>query len=166
MIEQDLETKLVAGIAALGIVGLEVRGMWNPVAAGLVKGEETDASAPAAAVVRVSPRSYDDVSFPTATFACSVALAVRCDLDPTGSTMATAAGSLGGYLARLHRAVARGANTELDVTGLEVAAFHLTGGAGPDFDRASATWSVTYSFTVVGVVTDADVQPATNQEES
>ena len=55
MIEQELETKIVTAIQALGVAGLEVRGLWNPVAAGLVKGEEADASIPADAIVRVSP---------------------------------------------------------------------------------------------------------------
>lgn len=164
MIEQKLETKLVAAIAALGVEGLDVRGMWNPVAAGLVKGAETDASVPAAAVVRVSPRAYDAVSFPTAGFACSVALVVRTDLDPTGGIMVTAAASLSGLLARLHRTVAHGEDCGLDVTGLNVAAFHLTGGSGPDFNREAATWAVNYNFTVVGVVSDATLQPTTQEE--
>ena len=165
MIEQELESKIVAAIAALGVEGLDVRGMWNPVAAGLVKGDEAEASIPAAAVVRVSPRAYDAVSFPTAEFACSVALVVRTDLDPTGGIVATAAGSLSGLLARLHRTVAHGEDCGLDVTGLDVAAFHLTGGTGPDFDRTAATWAVNYSFTVVGVVTDADLQPNNQEDE-
>ena len=165
MIEQELETKLVAAIVALGVEGLDVRGLWNPVASGLVKGSETDASVPAAAVVRVSPIAYDEVSFPSASFACSVSLAVRTDMDPTGGLLATAAGSISGLLARLHRTVAHGEYCGLDVTGLDVAAFHLTGGSGPDFDRTAATWAVNYSFTVFGVVTDADLQPNNQEDE-
>ena len=164
MSELDLEKRIVAAVAALGVSGLEVHGLWNPVDAGLVKGEETDASVPAAAVVRVSPRAYDNVTFPTATFDCSVAIVVRTDLDPTGSLLATVANAVSGLLARLHRTVAHGRNSSLDVAGLEVAAFHLTGGDGPEFDRASATWAVTYSFTVVGVVSDATLQPTTQEE--
>lgn len=164
MIEQDLESRIVAVVKALGVSGLEVRGLWNPVAAGLVKGEETDASVPAAAVVRVSPRAYDAVSFPTATFDCAISLVVRTDLDPGGTLMALAAASLCGLLARLHRTVAHGQDCGLDVAGLDVAAFHLTGGTGPLFDRAAATWTVTYNFTVVGVVSDATLQPTTQEE--
>ena len=164
MIELDLEKRIVAAVAALGVSGLEVRGLWNPVAAGLVKGEETDASVPAAAAVRVSPRAYNAVTFPEVTFDCVIAIVVRTDLDPTGSIVAAVAEAVSGLLARLHRTVAHGRNSSLDVAGFEVAAFHSVGGVGPDFDRTSATWSVNYNFTVVGVVSDADLQPTTQEE--
>ena len=165
MIEKDLESRIVAAIEALGVSGLEVRGLWKPVVVGLVKGEETESAIPAAAVVRVSPRAYDAVTFPTAAFDCSVAIAVRTDLDPTGAILAAASDAVSAMLARLHRTVAHGRFSGLDVPGLEVAAFHLTGGDGPTFDRTAATWAVNYNFTVVGVVSDADLQP-TIQEES
>lgn len=164
MIEQELESKIVAAIEALGVNGLDVRGLWNPVAAGLVKGSEDDSSVPAAAVVRVSPRAYDAVTFPTATFDGTVSLVVRTDLDPTGTVLALASDEISALLARLHRTVAHGDDQGLDVDGLDVAAFHLVGGTGPAFDQTAATWSVIYNFTVVGVVSDATLQTTTQQE--
>ncbi|MBO7687681.1 MAG: hypothetical protein J6V72_14920 [Kiritimatiellae bacterium] len=166
MIEQKLESAIVAAVEALGVSGMDVSGLWNPVSAGFVKGEEANSSAAAGAVVRVAPRAYDAVTFPTATFDCTVSLVVRTDLDPDGAILASAADKISAFLARLHRTVAHGEDQGLDVDGLDVAAFHLTGGSGPVFDEAVATWAVTYNFTVVGVVSDATLQTTEQQEES
>jgi hypothetical protein len=101
MVEKGLETKIVAALEALDVSGLVVRGLWNPVAPGDVKGlEGTDN--PVAAVLHVSPRSYGDYGVPTVTCECAVVLTARVDLDPTGEILSSAAEAISARLAAWH----------------------------------------------------------------
>ena len=164
MIEQELEGKIVAAIAALGVVGLEVRGLWNPVSAGLVKGDEADASVPAAAIVRVGPRSFGSYTIPTVSLDCSVALVVRTDLDPTGEILAGAADAISEKIAAWHADVCESDDAGLAFDGFVPGGFSASGGSGPDFDRSAATWAVTWSFTIAGTLVPIE-EPSVPIEE-
>lgn len=164
MIEQSLESNIVAAIEALGVNGLDVRGLWNPVAEGLVKGSENDSSSPAAAAVRVSPRSYSNYTIPTVTFDCAISLVVRTDLDPTGAILAAAADAIAGKLAAWHADVCESNDAGLACAGFQPAGFAVSGGTGPDFDRDAATWAVNYAFTIDGSLVPE--QEETSQEET
>ena len=152
MIEQELETKIVTAIQALGVAGLEVRGLWNPVAAGLVKGEEADASIPADAIVRVSPRGYGSYTIPNVTFDCAIALVVRTDLDSTGSILAAAVDAISTKLAAWHETVCEDNAAGLAFDGFMPGGFSVPVGSGPEFDRPSATWVVTFPFSIEGTL--------------
>ena len=163
MIEQELESKIVAAVAALDVAGLDVRGLWNPVPNGLVKGAETDSSSPAAAIVRVSPRSYGAYTIPTVTFDCMISLVVRTDLDPTGETIAAAASAISAKLAAWHDDVCESNDAGLAFDGFMPSAFAVPGGAGPSYDDKSATWGVDYSFTIDGTLVPITETSQANQ---
>lgn len=151
MVEQELESKIVAALEALEVSGLVVRGLWNPVAPGEVKGQE-GSDIPAAAVVRVSPRSYGDYGVPTVTCECAVVLAVRVDLDPTGAILSSAAEAISDRLAAWHDNVCVADGDGLSFEGFMAAAFTAPGGSGPTFDETKGAWAVTFNFTVSGTL--------------
>lgn len=153
MVEQELESKIVDALEALEVPGLVVRGLWNPVADGEVKGQE-GSDIPVAAVVRVSPRSYGDYGVPTVTCECAVALAARVDLDPTGAILSSAAEAISDRLAAWHDNVCVADGDGLSFEGFMAAGFMVTGGSGPTFDEAAGAWAVTFNFTVSGTLVD------------
>lgn len=153
MVERELESKIVAALEALNVTGLEVRGLWNPVASGSVKGME-DSGAPAAAVVRVSPRAYGNYTIPTVTFDCAVALAALVDLDPTGAILAAAAEAISAKLAAWHADVCNANDAGLAFEGFAPGGFAVGGGSGPEFDETAGAWAVTFNFTVAGTLED------------
>lgn len=151
MIEKDLEAKIIAALEALEVSGLVVRGLWNPVAPGDVKGLERS-DVPVAAVVRVSPRAYGDYGVPTVTCECAVVLAARVDLDPTGAILSSAAGAISARLAAWHDDVCVADGDGLSFEGFMAAGFMVTGGSGPTFDETAGAWAVTFNFTVSGTL--------------
>ena len=160
MVEQELESKIVAALEALEVSGLVVCGLWNPVAPGDVKGlERTDD--PIAAVVRVSPRSYGDYGVPTVTCECAVVLAARVDLDPTGAILSSAAEAISARLAAWHDDVCTADGDGLSFEGFMAAGFMVTGGSGPTFDETKGAWAVTFNFTVSGTLVDEPTEEPT-----
>jgi len=150
MIEKLIEANIIAAIEALNLDGLVVRGAWQTAADGTAKDLEADSS-PAAAFVKVSPRSYGDYSLPIVTIPCAVSVSVRSDKDPRGLLLPSVADGISGLLAGWHETVCVG-DTAFAVDGFAPAAVGEAGGDGPDYDREAGKWALTFNFNVIGTL--------------
>ena len=152
MIEKEIESNIIAAVAALNLPVLDIRGAWQPSAEGEVKDEESDV-APAALYVRVGPRSFDDYALPEVTFPVTLSFAIRMDLCPTGDALATYCDPVLDILQRWNIDLNAGSEScDLDTPGFKTHFIQFTGGEGPTFESDVKIWSVTLNLTVGGVV--------------
>ena len=152
MIEDAIERNIVERIDALNIDGLAVRGMWALAASGEVKGE--DAGDAAAAVVSVSPRSFDSFAHPAVTFDISVSVVIRTDLCPAGEMVKICSQRLMDMFGQWNVSLHAGADDDcgFSVPGFRPGGIQLTGGMGPAFNRSKCIWTVDFNLTLKGVV--------------
>lgn len=151
MIEKDIEARIIAAIAALNLPGLDIRGAWQSVDAGNVKGEES-ADAPAALAVAVSPRAFETFGICVATMEVALALSVRADLCPTGAALETYAAPIAAMLDDLNINMDIDHDCGMAVDGFKPKSVQVSGGSGPVFDRDAGAWAVTWNFTLRGHV--------------
>ena len=143
-IEKELEAKLISVFVALAVPGLEVIGVWN------VSEKET-AGTRARLAVKVSPRGYDRYTVSKATFAVTVELSVRVDVDPRGELLADCAAAVSDLLHRWNMNHFNEAKTALSIPGeMSVGGIKVSAGDGPD--REGDVWYVTYPVEIVGFV--------------
>jgi hypothetical protein len=162
MIEKEIETHIIAALAALNLPGLDIRGAWQPSAAGEVKDEESD-GAPASLYVRVGQRSFADYSSPEVTFPVTLSFVLRTDLNPTGSALETYCDPVANLLQGWNIDLNSGRDIcELDTRGFKTHFIQFTGGNGPTFESESNLWAVTFDLTVGGSV--SPTQPSTENQ--
>ncbi len=149
MIEKDLERAVMARIADAAPETVQVSGMWQPSAAGVVKGVER-AEAMAYASVAVAPRSHETFATPKADFAVAVSLAVRQEMCPDGAALADFTERILAVLEGWQMSLPA-LQADLTVPGFAPAGLRLDGG-NVAFSDATRAWTVTQSFTVRGVV--------------
>lgn len=150
MIEKDLERAVMARVGAAVPETVQVSGVWQPSAMGVVKGEEK-AGAMAYATVAVAPRSHETFATPKADFAVAVALVVRQELCPDGAALADFTEHILAVLEGWQMSVSA-MQADLSVPGFAPCGLRLDGG-NVKFSDAARAWTVTQSFTVRGVVT-------------
>lgn len=149
MIEKELESAILARIVDAAPEAVQVSGMWQPSASGVVKGEERS-GAMAYAVVAVAPRSHETFATPKADFAVAVSLVVRQELCPDGAALADFTERILSVLEGWQMSLPA-MQADLAVPGFAPAGLRLDGG-NVEYSDAAHAWTVTQSFTVRGVV--------------
>ena len=149
MIEKDLERAVMARVVAAVPGTVQVSGMWQPSAAGAVKGVER-AEATAYVSVAVAPRSHETFATPKADFPVAVALEVRQELCPDGAALADFTERIFAVLEGWQMSLPA-MQADLTVPGFSPVGLRLDGG-NVAFSDAARAWTVTQSFTVRGVV--------------
>lgn len=149
MLEKDVEEAIVAAVDGLGLQGLSVRGSWQVVAAGAVKGAEDESAA--ALVVKVAPRSFPMFGVCEVDLDVTLALAVRVDLDADGAKLVEYADAIGELIQGWNLVEAGDELTDLAVPGVfEPGGVQVTGGTGPENENGA--WTVVQNFTLRGTV--------------
>lgn len=170
MIEPEVEARVCASIER----ALAARGAWaarRPAVRGLWRKAAEERRGPklapdgALVVVGVSPRAFDTFGIGTCEMSVSVKLSVRIDLCPAGAALDAYAGPIAELLQEWNRTMGCENPCGLDVPGaFTPGGLWLTGGEGPNIDDDTGVWSVTYNFTLRGVVVDAErEQPETGE---
>ncbi len=148
MIEQDIEKAVIERVGAIGIDGMDVSGLWQPSAEGVVKGTEGSGSTAFLAVV-ANPRSSETFSLPRADITVSLALAVLVDRAPDGDALREFTEPLFALLADWQANISS-VKADFTVEGFNPVGFRLDGG-NVSYDRAARAWSVSQSFTLRGI---------------
>lgn len=149
MLEKDVEEAIVAAVDGLGLQGLAVRGSWQVVTAGTVKGAEDEGAA--ALVVKVSPRSFPTFGICEVDLDVTLALAVRVDLDADGAKLVEYADAIGDLIQGWNLVEAGDELTDLAVPGVfEPGGVQVTCGTGPENENGA--WTVVQNFTLRGTV--------------
>lgn len=148
-IEERMKSLFAASLEAAGVTGVRFEGAWSVAAAGEVKGVADDSAVSAALAVGI--RNYATFQTPQADLPCVLAVCVRRDACPTGAELAAVIEPI---MNRLHvwNADADAVFTELTTAHFSPGGFQLTGGSGPDYDETTAAWTVTFNFTLRGVI--------------
>ncbi len=146
MIEKDLEDRIVAAIAALGVRGLAVLGAWS------TPDEETPETV-VTLMVTVAPRSYSRFTVCEAIFPVSLELVASSAADADGSCFIAAATAISDLLHSWNMNRSNEAKTALSVEGvLQIGGIRVAGGDTPYLDRAAGRRSVSFNFEAVGFI--------------
>lgn len=146
MIEKDLEDRIVAAIAALGVRDLTVIGAWDE------PDDETSGTV-MTITVTVSSRSYSRFTVCEATFPVSLELAASSAADADGSRFVAAATAVSDLLHSWNMNRSNEAKTALSIDGvLAVGGIRVAGGGAPYLDRAARRRSVSFNFEAKGFI--------------
>ncbi len=146
MIEQELESRIVAAIRALTVPNLAVVGAWNE------QEDETPATVATLTVV-VSPRVYRRFTVCEATFPVSLELVASSAADPAGTAFIAAATAVSDLLHSWNMNKSNEAKTALAVDGLlSIGGIRVTGGNAPYLDRESGRRRTSFDFEAVGFI--------------
>lgn len=152
MIEKALEACVVGALKAAyehaDVGGVVVRGAWQRVDDGLVKGLEGGEAADV--FVQVAPRSYDVFGISIVTFNVLVALDVRAEHSPDGAMLEECAAPIAGWLESVNAQMNCENDCGLGAEGFVPGSVQLSGGSGPNFDADAGAWRVTWNFSVRG----------------
>ena len=149
MIERDIEKAVIARVKALAVDGLQVVGMWQASAAGIVRGLE-GADFTAALSVAAKPKTFQTFSLPTADIPVSLTLSVRAERAPDGDALHDFTAPVAALLDDWQASIAS-VKTDFTLSNFNPCGFRLDGGE-VSFDRNATAWVVTQSFTLRGIV--------------
>lgn len=137
---------------ALAGVKVQVLGLWQPSAIGLVRNLE-DPETVATIAVGLGTPAIQTYSASAASITGSIVLTVRVELDPTGAAFVALSDAIGSLLTGWNAANYQAAFTALDTEAFNVGDVTTTGGATPTLDYERKLISVTFPFTISGCLT-------------
>lgn len=153
MIEKDLQNRVIAAIAALGVRGLEIDGNLTSAVPGEVAGAESPNAGALASIV-TWPRQADDYGWMCpVSVRFSIRLAFRADEFPAGAQVADALAPILDTVTRWTREVDGDGDVtpcELETDGFMPGGVRADGGEGPYFDDALSAWRAVINFTIRG----------------
>lgn len=148
--EKEIEEK-VKGFVAEALKGFEptIKGSWDIVDEGEVKGREKPSSTMLAIAVGI--RSYSSFDSPQCDVPCAIVFCVWRDLNPTGSKAVEASEKL---MALFHKwnSDADRVCDDLSTDSFGVGGFKLDGG---EMRQDADAWRVGISFTLRGVIAES-----------
>ena len=161
LIEEKITAALTARLAAQltdarGGASFRIYGSWNPADAFTVKNEE-DEKAVLQIGVALSTFGRPTFTAPQMTLNGAINLAVRFDLDPTGSAFLAAAESIDNLLQEWQGETYQALFTDLDIqnemgeTVCSVDNISINP-ATPSFDATTSTTNLTFTFTLSGTI--------------
>lgn len=153
MIEKDIERKIIDRINGLNLNGLSVSGLWQPSATGIVKGTEPSDS-PAGLLVKVNPKGFATFGISDVSMTVEMALTVRIDMCPTGEELVSFCEPISKLLQSWNMVQCGAELDDFTVEGFTPGGIHVGSGTGPQLDRQLKVWTVYYSMTLEGAVTD------------
>lgn len=148
MVEQEIEAAIVRRIEALGLEDVAVVGLWSPVAAGVVKGEEGRERA--AVAVRVAPKEFTNFGICEVSMDVRITLTVRLDLCPTGEELVAIWQGLASIMEDWNMVQSGDELTDFAVGGFLPGGVQVVGGDGPSLEGRA--WTVTQNLVLRGTV--------------
>jgi len=160
MTSADLESKLISAIderlVAASVPSYQIFGPWS-ITPGTVRNVQSESSV---AVVSVSVGTPKCETYTTGTvsFAGSVEIVVRLELDPSGSALSAFASVVDDLFRAWQAETYQQAFTALDIQAFSVGDFSAGAGSPPAVDRVRSLVSVSFPFSISGVyVTPANM---------
>ena len=154
MIEQDIEKKMIDKINSLGLDGLQVDGLWQPTATGIVKGTEMS-NTPAGLIIKVNPKGFSTFGISDVSMSIEMVLTVRIDMCPTGKELIKYCAPISKLLQSWNMIqCGEELDEDFQVEGFNPGGIHVTEGTGPELDRLLKVWTVNFSMTLEGAVTN------------
>lgn len=149
LIEKRIVDKLKSAVDARGIEGLCVYGLWND-SADVMKSKE-QSSSKAFCIVKIPPRSYTTFGICEVQMNISIALVVRADAcqDDEVSSFTEPIVDILNSWNMVHEYEEL---VDFEVEGFYPGGINITQGEGPDIDRSSMTWSVSFNVLLVGSI--------------
>lgn len=161
MIAAELESRIVEALDRAVAIGAQatgrravIKGLWQMAGEGRL-GQDLK---PVGAVILVSvaPPSFDQFSFPLASFACSVsATFYSASKAAADATVLPTCGAIDALLAGWHYAARCGQKDllqkALSFRDFDASVLTKTGGSAPTLDESSNAWTATWNFTLGGV---------------
>lgn len=157
LIERELEARVVAAIRAAIPADAPrhvVAGLWQPTAAGTLKGFEDDPSATALIEVATGLGAQETFSSAVVSHAVTVTLYVRLDRDAQGNALLAFAEPVSALFRAWMAATYQRTFDALDGDGLSVDGVGVSGSL-PDIDRDEMVATVTWTLALSGYYTDA-----------
>lgn len=150
MTEHELERRIIDKLSSLGLEGLNFVGLWSPDGFNRKGDEKIDKGV---CVVRVAPAVFETFGLSEATFDCAVVLTLRTDACPGGQELLDYAKSIGDVFKEWNSTTAGDQLVDLLTESFEPGGIYFTASSGPDFDGKSSTWSVSWNFSLRGIIT-------------
>ncbi len=151
MIEKNVEAAIMTAIQNLNLPDLDIVGLWQPSATGVVKGTEKSDST-AALVVKIPPKSFDTFGICEVQLEADLVLTVRIEQDSTGEKLVQYVEPINNLLERWNMVTEQEDLEDLETDDFSVGGIHVNGGTGPTFDAQSRCWTVTFSLTIRGLL--------------
>lgn len=151
LIEKTLEEKILTALRAVlpTDVPLTLVGFWQPTAPGEVKNFESDPTAVALIEVSTGLGSQETFSNPTVSFAVSVNLTVRLELDTQATRILELVEPISELFKGWMAATYQQTFTDLDTDGLSVDGVGVSGGS-PALDTSAKVARVGWSLNLSG----------------
>lgn len=149
MVEHELESRIITKLKSLGLGGLNFVGLWQPDPSNHKGDERIDKGVCA---VKVAPAVFETFGLSEATFDCMVVLTLRTDTCPGGRELLDYAESIGNVFKQWNNTTAGDQLVDLMTKSFEPGGIYFTASSGPDLDRQSSTWSVSWNFSLRGMV--------------
>ena len=151
MIEKNLEHAIITAIERLELPNLQILGLWQPSATGALKGKQEE-DATATLVLKIPPKSFDTFGICEVTMDVDLALSVRVEKDVDGEMLLKYVEPISDLLDRWNMSEEHDELEDLITQDFYPGGVKVNGGTGPIYDSQSKTWTVTYTFTVRGVI--------------
>lgn len=149
MVEHELESKIITRLKSLGLSGLDFVGLWQPDPSNHKGDERIDKGV---CVVKVAPAVFETFGLSEAAFDCMVVLTLRTDACPGGRELLDYAEAVGNVFKRWNNTTTGDQLVDLKTDNFEPGGIYFTASSGPDLDRQSSTWSVSWNFSLRGMV--------------
>ena len=151
MIEKNVEAAIITAIENLGLPNIDIVGLWQPTATGIVKATEKSNS-DAALVISIPPKSFDTFGICEVSLEVSMTLTVRVEKDATGSKLLQYVEPINAMLESWNMSEEHDELEALITEDFYPGGIRVNAGSGPTWDPSSKTWSVEFSFTVRGLL--------------
>lgn len=149
MIEEEIEKAIVDRIQDMNIDGLYVMGLWQQDINN--KGVEPK-NAKGVLAVRVSPCYFETYGLSECIVDVVLGLSIRSDLSPNGEALVQICDPIQKMLIGWNTLTSGEQLEDFDLHDFSAGGLQVNGGTGPEVDQANKTWTISWTFTIKGII--------------
>lgn len=150
MVEKDIEKRIIDKIKGLGIKDIGVYGLWQDY--GELSYNKELPKQKAIVVVKVPTRGFDTFGICEVQFDITVSVVVRMDMCSSGKELSEIVEPMVKMVSDWNLVERYDELSDFMVNDFYPAGIQVNQGSGPDVDRASSTWSMTFNMILKGTV--------------
>lgn len=150
MVEKDIEKRIIDKIKGLGIEDIGVYGLWQD--CGELAYNKELPNRKAIVVVKVPTRGFDTFGICEVQFDITVSVVVRLEMCPSGKELSEIVQPMVKMFSDWNLVERYDELSDFTVNDFYPAGIQVNQGSGPDVDRASSTWSMTFNMILKGTV--------------